>query len=228
MKSLLSVLTLCLLLTACNDGTSTDQNPAENPDVTAQPPALPGTDGVTQTKVVIDETTGEPTLAEKPIYPLSSAIGPDPVQKIDPVEPVIVQPQPRTPQESRVNRVLTNNFWVVQTLIRIKDRPANTQNQGAWFQFKGDGTYDYGFFDKKIASGGWSFDGQTATLSLDSELIGDDREWEVKIGNEEDIMIWVGTERYRTNDTQMRLYNFLFKPKNRSEMGLKEKNGTVE
>ena len=225
MRYFFSVLLLSFFIVSCGQ----EENGTSEPetDVTQPPPALPGTDGVAETKVLIDETTGKPVLAEKPVNALSTMIGLSPKSKTDPIPPKYTAPQPQTAQEQRVVQVLTSNHWVVQTLIRINEKSANVQNQGAWFQFRPDGTYDYGFFTKKIGSGAWSFDGQNALLHLDSELLGDDREWSIKIGKEEDLMIWVGTERYTTTDIQMRLYNFIQIPRDRGEMGLEEKNGVL-
>ena len=44
--------------------------------------------------------------------------------------------------------------------------------------------------------------------------------WSVKIGSDEDLMIWVGTETYNTNGVQQRLENLMFTPKNRKELGM--------
>lgn len=228
MKYLFSIIAFCLCLVACQDDTSSDNSATSNGDVTAPPSMVPGSEGISEQKVVIDELTGEPTIAEKPVNALSTMIGPQPISKIDPITPVVEMPQATTDQVARVIRVLVKDYWVVQTLVRINDALANNQNQGAWFDFKPDGSYDYGFFQKKIGTGAWRFDGQTANLLLDSPLEGDDREWNIKMGKDEDLMIWVGTERFHTNDIQLRLYNFMFIPKNRSEIGLKEKNGVVE
>lgn len=225
MRYIFSIFIFSFFFFSCDK--KTENTTTSSTEVTPPPTALPGTDGVSKSTVILDET-GKPIVVEKPKYALSSMIGPAPKSKIDPVPPKVYLPQPKTEQEQKVVRVLTTNNWVVQTLIRVNDKPANVQNQGAWFKFKPDGTYDYGFFTEKIGSGAWSFDGQNALLNIDSELLGDDREWEIKMSKEEDLMIWVGTEKYHTNDTQMRLYNFIQIPRNRTEMGLKEKNGVAE
>lgn len=228
MKYFLPLILILLAFSACNDDAATSTSAEPGTDVTAPPSVVPGDDGISETTMVLDETTGEPVLAEKPVNAISTMIGPNPVKKLDPVTPRNELPVARTPQEEKVIKTLVNNYWVIKTLIRIKDKPANFQNQGAWFKFKLNGTYDYGFFEEKIGRGAWSVDGQKALLKMDSELLGDDREWEFKMGNDGDVMIWVGTETYHTNDIQMRLFNFNSIPKNRTEMGLDEKNGRNE
>jgi len=226
MRYIFPILALFLLVSSC--GKDTEETTSQNDGMTPPPSALPGSDGLSKSTVVLDQVTGEPTVVEKPLYAISSMIGPSPKSKIDPIGPKIYLPQPQTPQEERVVNVLSKNYWVVQTLVRVNDKPANIQNQGAWFQFRPDGTYDYGYFKEKVGSGAWTFDGKEALLHMDSELMTDDREWSIKMSKDEDLMIWVGNEKYHTNDIQMRLYNFIQIPRNRSEMGLKEKNGIAE
>lgn len=179
-------------------------------------------DGIMETVTVFDSTSQRVIKVQRPVNELSTAIGSKPITKIDPVKPVVKKPAPSTPQESRVVRVLTKNYWVVWGLLRINNKAATRTNQGAWFKFNEDGSYDYGFMEKKIGSGGWSFDGQKARIYLDSELYGDDREWKVLINSEEDQMVWVGTPEMHTTAIQMKLQNFLFIPKNRKEIGLPE------
>jgi hypothetical protein len=72
----------------------------------------------------------------------------------------------------------------------------------------------------KIGTGAWSIDGQKATVHLDAPLVGDDREWKMQIAKTEDVMVWVGTERYNTTGINLKLLNLLFTPKNRKEIGL--------
>jgi hypothetical protein len=220
-KHLLLGLALGLTACACNrdankENTSPDSSvPTPPADLTTN-----SNNGITEKTTYVDATTGEMKEVERPIHSLSTAIAENPSSTKDPQVPAPTAPQPKTPQESRVIRVLTNNYWIVNALIRINDKPAYRQNQGAWFKFRPDGTYEYGYFENKIATGAWAFDGTNAILFVDSELLGDDREWSIKIGNDEDVMIWVGTERFHTTGIQARLQNFLFIPKNRQEIGL--------
>lgn len=216
-KHLLLCLTLGLMANACNrdsNANTSKASPAPPADLTA------GTDGIMEKTTIIDPVSGSPVEGERPVQAISTAIAPEPTMKKDDKVPVPTPPNPQTPQESRVVRVLTTNYWIINALIKINDKPAYRQNQGAWFKFNTDGSYEYGYFENKIAKGAWTFDGKTATLAMDSELVGDDREWSIKIGSDEDIMVWVGTERYHTTGTQCRLQNFLFIPKNRKEIGL--------
>jgi hypothetical protein len=208
-----SPITTSTTTTTITDVKSVATNTTDNPPVP---------DGIYETVTVMDSVSGQIIKTQRPINAISASIGPNPITKTDPVKPVLVKPAPATPQESKIVRVLTSNYWVIWALIRINDKPANRINQGTWFKFNDDGTYTYGFWEKKIGSGTWTFDGKKATLQLDSELYGDDREWSFKIGKDEDVMIWVGTPRYRTTAINLKLQNFLFIPKNRKEIGLPE------
>ncbi len=202
---------------------TTPSNVQAEADQDQSPLVLPPTkDGITKTVAVFDSVTQRVLDIEKPINPISTAIGPNPLIKKDPVKPVYQKPNPTTPQESRVVRVLTKNYWVVWGLLRINDREANRYNQGTWFKLNEDGTYEYGFLEKKIGSGAWIFDGHNARLRLDSEIFGDDRDWRIMINNEENQMVWSGVPDKYTTDIQFKLENFLFIPKSRQDIGLPE------
>ncbi len=193
----------------------------------AVPPAnlKPGEAGISETVQVFDSISGKPRDAQRPFDALSASISLSPETVPDAVAAQVVMPKPSTPQETRIVRVLTTNYWVVEALHRMSEQ-ANRPNQGAWFKLNPDGSYEYGQFDKKIGTGGWSFrysdDRKKALLHFDSGMKGDDREWALQLGKEEDVMVWVGTSRYTTTDIQCKLKNLMFQPKNRKEMGLEE------
>lgn len=136
----------------------------------------------------------------------------------------ITPPNPKTPQQTRVIRVLTTNYWIVNMFIQIKHHELNRVNQGRWYKFNKDGTFEVGRFSETISKGGWRFyySGEDALVELDAENPEEDGAWKIKIASDESIMIWVGTEQYGSNSIQQRLENLLFIPKNRKEMGLDE------
>ena len=217
MKYLLFGCLLSFTFFSCFNNQASDPNA-----VTAPPPETPGSEGITTTKMVLDSLTGRPTLAEKPINALSTAIGENPKKIADPIKPKLTPPNPRTAQEERVNRVLTTELWAVWSLIRIKRMPETRVNQGAWFKFKKDGTYEYGFWDEPISTGTWHFDGANALLNLDSKLKGDDRQWKLQMASTEDVMVWTGTEKFQTTDITLKLHRFYNVPKTRAELGVSE------
>ncbi|MEY3369205.1 MAG: hypothetical protein RI973_2360 [Bacteroidota bacterium] len=207
------------------DGSSNPQN--NNSPAGKQPGAANNSaagdgvsqDGIYETISAVDTTSGNVYKKLRAIKALSTAIPPNPTKKTDPVKPAYNRPSATTPQQQRVVRVLTDKYWSVYALVKIGDKEANRQNQGTWFKFKEDGSYDYGYYGEKIGSGAWSFDGMKATLLLDSELLGDDREWTLKMSTSEDIMVWVGTERFANNNLQLKLQKYAEIPKSRDEMG---------
>lgn len=217
MRYLLPVFLFGFFISSC---INKSQDDSETP--TAPPSQLPVTEGITTTTTVLDQLTGQPVIGVKPIKSLSTAIGENALKIEDPIPPKLVAPNPQTAQEQRVIRILTTEYWSVWALVRIKDVPANRENQGAWFKLETDGTYKYGLWDETISTGTWTFDGPNALLHLDSKLKGDDRDWRIQMGNDEDVMIWIGTEMYNTPDIQLKLMRFFNIPKTRAELGVTE------
>ena len=226
MKKIPLFLAIGLFIFACQpDSPKTSINPTEGAIVIEkgtlpEPPPNAEEAGIIENVRIVDTLTGNFHWGKKPLSALSSAISANPILKIDPVKPVPTRPSPETPQQQRIVKVLTANYWVVQALVRIRDKEASRSNPGAWYKFNPDGSYDYGYMQNKIGTGAWSIDGQKATVHLDSPLVGDDREWAMQIAKTEDVMVWVGTERYVTTGTNLKLLNLLFIPKNRKEIGL--------
>ena len=222
-KQIIVFAIMALALAACHR----DQPPTDNPSQTTKETAQPATDALSriyETKTMVDTITGEAYEVQRPVDPLSTAISSQPVSIPDAVKPKAVPPIAVTPQQQRIVRVLTKNYWIVWALHKIGHKGLNRINQGAWFKFNPDGTYQYGQFDKVIGNGAWSWEyrGDKAYLLLDSEMVGDDREWSFLLGSDEDVMVWVGTERYHTTDTQCKLQNLIQAPRNRQEMGFQD------
>lgn len=226
MKRFPLFLAIGLFFFACQPDTSnTSINPTEGALITEkgtlpEPPPNPGEEGVLENVRIVDTLTGNFHWGKKPMAALSSAIGANPIIKMDPKKPVPETPAPKTPQQERIVRVLVSNYWVVQGLVRINDKEASRSNPGAWYKFRPDGSYDYGYMQNTIGTGAWSLDGKSGTLLLDAPLTGDDREWKLQIAKTEDVMVWVGTERFTTTGINLKLLNLLFIPKNRKEIGL--------
>ncbi|MBI1225875.1 MAG: hypothetical protein GC192_11620 [Bacteroidetes bacterium] len=217
MKKIPLLLALGLFIFSCQN----DKNqPQDKNDASTYNEKDQLNDGILETVQVVDTMTGNFHYGKRPIAALSTAIGANPVIKMDAKKPVPVTPSPTTPQQERIVKVLTSNYWVVQGLVRIRDKEASRTNPGAWFKFMPDGSYDYGYMQNKIGTGAWSIDGKLGTLLLDSPLYGDDREWKLQIAKTEDVMVWVGTLKYNTTSINLKLLNLLFIPKNRKEIGL--------
>ena len=214
------LLALGLLVFSCQNNKADAPGTGSTTAVTPPADLVPGTDGITTKIQVVDTITGKVYNAERPVAALSTAISANPIIKEDPKKPVPVPLKPETPQQERIVRVLSSNYWVVQGLRRISDKESSRENPGAWFKFKPDGSYDYGHMQNKIGTGAWTIDGKAGTVHLDAPLLGDDREWKMQIAKSEDVMVWVGTDRYHTTNTTAKLINLLFIPKNRKEIGI--------
>lgn len=130
---------------------------------------------------------------------------------------------PDSPQLERIKRVLSTNFWVNTAYFKMDDKNANRDNQGNWYQFNPDGNFTFGHFEKELAKGKWTFeykDGKVGQIHLQADNTDYSGKWSIKMGSDEDLMIWVGTEVYNTNGVQQRFENLLFIPKNRKELGM--------
>ena len=97
---------------------------------------------------------------------------------------------------------LIDGIYHNNATITSGQNPADNPNKGAWIDFKDNGTYDYGKYDKKEYSGSWFYDGDKEFLELNPE--GEERpsEWQLKY--KDNNLIWVGTNKYGDNATQMR------------------------
>lgn len=221
MKKIPLLLAIGLIVFSCTNDKPTD-TPSSTTSTSTDKTGIenPADEGVLQTIRIVDTLTGNFHFGKKPLASISSAISANPIIKMDSSKPAPTPPSPQTPQEERIVKVLTSNYWVVQALVRINDKEASRTNPGAWFKLMTDGSYEYGYMQNKIGTGAWSLDGKRGTVLLDSPLYGDDREWKMQIAKTEDVMVWIGTDRYNTTSINMKLLNLLFIPKNRKEIGL--------
>lgn len=131
-------------------------------------------------------------------------------------------PNNQSEQSKQVLQYLTSNYWVITAWVEHLDPELNRKNQGRYYKFNPDGTFESGQWGKKTGAGTWTFNGRTGLLYLDSSVDGEDGEWRIQINKDGSVMIWVGTERFNTTHIQTKLENLLFTPKNRQELGLKD------
>jgi len=140
-----------------------------------------------------------------------------------------VFPKPKSgakasPQKARIEQVLATNYWVNTAYFHKKEKGSNRQNQGNWYQFNPDGSFVFGHMSNELTKGTWSFAyaGDVGQVAIKAENQKYSGLWNIKLVSTEDLMIWVGTEVYKTNGVQQRFENLMFIPKNRKELGLKE------
>ncbi len=162
--------------------------------------------------------TGKPAAPTARQAPGTASDGQVQLQARSPSE----DPNNQSEQSKKVLQALTSNYWIITAWVERLDPELNRKNQGRYFKFKPDGTFESGQWGQPTASGTWTFNGRTGHLYMDSSNDSEDGEWRIQINKDGSIMIWVGTERFQTTHIQTRLENLLFTPKNRQELGLKD------
>ncbi len=212
MKQLITLVILLAFFFSCKNDQSSNES-----QTNTDPGSAPT--GIFEKHMAIDPVTGAPGEVYRPANAISSTLAANPIKEIDPVKPVVKRIVPTTPEEENDLKAFTNRYWVIWGLVRI-GRQVNKVNQGGYFKFNEDGTYEFGKFGEKICNGAWSFDAVNKTISLDSELLGDDREWTYTMQTGQQAMVWIGTPKYFLTDVQLKLDNYYNNPKTRAEAAL--------
>jgi len=113
---------------------------------------------------------------------------------------------PETAQVKRVVRILTTEMWYVEAFIRGNEQKA--EQQGRWYKFYPDFKYEKGKWDETTEEGKWAFTGQTAHLHLDAGTDLKSAEFKIMLSKDENVAVFIGTERYLQNNVQMKLKRF--------------------
>ena len=118
---------------------------------------------------------------------------------------------PVSGQTKRVVTAIANNTWSMVAYLRMaleeKERKkVYEENKGRWFQFEMDGNFVTGKWDETTGKGKWAYDPSVPCVYLDHESIRDE-EFQVKMSGDEDVMIWIGTEKFGENGVQAKLEN---------------------
>ncbi|MEM1217380.1 MAG: hypothetical protein AAGH79_00635, partial [Bacteroidota bacterium] len=111
-------------------------------------------------------------------------------------------------QTSNVLRILSTNFWITEAYVKIREPEAHSANRGIWYKFEKDGRYTSGRWLESSGSGTWTFDPQNLLLHIDSPNDEEDQEYKMQISSDEQIMIWIGTERYAISGVQRKMVNY--------------------
>ena len=119
-----------------------------------------------------------------------------------------------SPQTQQVLDILTNNYWLMEVYVKIKDKEASLANRGRWWSFNPDGTFTSGRWMNETSSGTWTFDPQALALHLDNKKDDEDSEFTLKISHDGSVMIWIGTERYNQSMVQAKMGNYMELPAN--------------
>jgi len=98
--------------------------------------------------------------------------------------------------------------------VVIKDADKGKSYQGKWIQLSPDNTLTTGYYDGAEKSGRWAIDEAKNIITLvEGTTLPTYSEWTIKTSSSsDDIMIWVGTKRFGTNNTQIKMIRYMDKP----------------
>lgn len=134
-------------------------------------------------------------------------ITPTPIEK--PAQPAAPTLEQTSEQTQRLRDALTNNYWYIEGWVQMNSPEASQSNRGRWYQFNEDGTFTSGQYKKTTGKGTWSYSPSLARIHLESENFNETAEFTIKMATNNQVMIWVGTERYEQTGTQCKLENYV-------------------
>jgi len=110
----------------------------------------------------------------------------------------------RYKEDPKPAAVLVAFPWEYEFIFEKQKMSAKGEHQGRWIDFKDDGTYQYGVYDKQNGTGTFhhSFD-KLRLLMVDDDPLAMPVHYETKFGS--GVMILVGQRDYKTNGVQMKL-----------------------
>ena len=106
---------------------------------------------------------------------------------------------------------LCNKFWGFDMGIDGSKNLTQADMPGFWLQFFPDGKYQKGSYDKITSKGNYTVDQQGFAELLPDNAKEKKSEWQLKFNN--DVLILIGTPKYRDNQVQMKLSRISTKPK---------------
>jgi hypothetical protein len=106
---------------------------------------------------------------------------------------------------------LTNGVFHYKNKVVVGEKLTSNPVDGQWLDFKDNGSFDQGTWDKLDYSGSWTYSDETQLLEfLPNSDKGEASEWRVL--NNENNLVLVGTAKYMNNNVQMRLVRNMEKP----------------
>lgn len=117
------------------------------------------------------------------------------------------------PPASIETDLLLKHYWVWEFCIYGENPELGRAMEGRWFQFKPDGTFEYGQWETLVCRGTWSLRTVKGKLriKLDAEIDDHDSEFEIQ-GHTDDAMSWVGTNTYNQSSMIIKTINLLTRP----------------
>lgn len=121
---------------------------------------------------------------------------------------------PVAPTESPLVTTLTSDFWVFEFYVIPGDQQGGWANQGRWYAFKADGTFESGQWEELTGNGSWRLEKREGKqyIVIDSTVDAEDAEWEIKVGGDGDAMSWVGTENFDRSSHMLKAISLLTRP----------------
>lgn len=106
------------------------------------------------------------------------------------------------PGLSDPQKALVNGIWAIEGYVEVSNKDAQKQNVGRWYNFKEDGTYERGRYNKTRGNGKWTFDEETKLLTMEDKEGAFNSQFKVRMTPTGQTMIVVGTNRYNQTRIQ--------------------------
>ena len=165
--------------------------------------------------IIACQETPTQTVATETVTPATETI-----PKIE-SEPIPITPnteapilKQETPLTAYAQQFYTNTYWHFEAAVVIKNPEKSKAYTGKWIKFNADNTLESGFYDGKVNTGNWVIDeGKNVITIVENGQQAEYSEWRVKTSSSSDaIMIWIGTNRFNQNNTQIKLIRYHDKP----------------
>lgn len=99
---------------------------------------------------------------------------------------------------------LTNQLFHYKASHTVGKDPKDNPYEGQWIDLESDGTYKAGTLKKETHTGTWNYNNDQKRLQLiPNDAAFNRSEWNVM--HNVDMMVWVGTQTYGNNATQIQL-----------------------
>lgn len=161
------------------------------------------------------ETPKNTTKVESPTT--TKVVPPEMESDPIPVTPNLETPtlQQEKPLTAYTQQFYTNAYWHYEAAIVIKNPEKGKAYIGKWVKLNADNTLETGFFDGPVTKGNWMIDEEKNIITLvENGATPTYSEWKVKTSSSSDlIMIWIGTQRFNQNNTQIKMIRYQEKPK---------------
>ena len=98
--------------------------------------------------------------------------------------------------------MLVDQYWKIEGYVDMKDNAEVDKNMGRWYNFKKDGTFESGRANTSTAKGSWTFDENSKTLHIDSNVDVEDAEYSCRFSASGNTLIFIGTKTYKQTHIQ--------------------------